>query len=99
MLRHPAPTAADLALIDPDGQFRGRLAEDRARLARLAGAGSVAACGPILHRLAGAAATFGYREVSEIAIRLDDALTGAAPPGSAAPDLAPLFAALDRALR
>ncbi len=75
MRRHPpVPSTADLAILDPDGSFRTRLADDRHRLA---GAGPDEL--KVIHRLAGAAATFGYAELGALAIALDDALAELRP--------------------
>lgn len=107
------PSAADLALLDPDGSFALRLAEDRAALGRLAGAldGTVpagetrdglAAIELIAHRLAGAAGTFGHAAVSAAALDLEDHVIalrkGAGRPQAAALGFAGLLAALDRAV-
>jgi HPt (histidine-containing phosphotransfer) domain-containing protein len=75
------PSAADLARLDPDGSFGARLIEDRAELARLAGridprsdAGreALAELERLAHRLAGAAGTFGYPEIGEAALALEE---------------------------
>jgi HPt (histidine-containing phosphotransfer) domain-containing protein len=72
LTRRPSPSADDLALLDPDGSFRERLLTDLAALERLRTNGSIAEMQPIVHRLAGAAGTFGYAEIGELAIALDD---------------------------
>jgi len=108
-----APTAADLALLDPDGSFTRRLAADRAALAALAPAldgGSVfpddralAAIQLLAHRLAGAAGTFGHAAVGNIALDLEESVIGlrggGADPAAASRHLAALLAALAAALR
>jgi hypothetical protein len=91
--RLPSPTPADLALLDPDGSFRRRLADDRERLAA---APPPAELEVVVHRLAGAAATFGYAEVGALAIALDEVFVQRGRPASGA--LPELIAALDRAL-
>jgi HPt (histidine-containing phosphotransfer) domain-containing protein len=93
-MAEPAPSAADLALIDPDGHFRLRLLEDRRMLA--GGDRNEADLAAVIHRLAGAAGTFGYGEVGAIALGLDDRLAEGGRIG--ADDLARLVAALDRAI-
>lgn len=77
------PSAAELARLDPDGSFAGRLARDRADLARLAealaeGASDgrdhiLAGIEVLAHRLAGAAGTFGYTEAGAAAFDLEEA--------------------------
>ncbi|MGN6304745.1 MAG: Hpt domain-containing protein [Mesorhizobium sp.] len=106
-------SAADLALLDPDGTFALRLTEDRTTLARLAGA--LDAMGPadeqtdclaaielVAHRLAGAAGTFGHAAVSSAALDLEDQVIalrkGADNRSAVASGLAMLVGALDRAL-
>lgn len=93
MTRQPKPSADDLALLDPDGAFRERLLTDRDALIRLRMAGNVAAMEPMVHRLAGAAGTFGYAEIGELAIALDDRF--AAGSAVAIPDIDPLLQALE----
>jgi HPt (histidine-containing phosphotransfer) domain-containing protein len=94
--RPPVTSAADLAVLDPDGSFRARLEADRRAIAELGERHDVDEIRTIVHRLAGAAATFGYRDVGEAAIALDDKFVGGAP--VAAADVARLLAALDEAL-
>lgn len=105
-----APTAAELALLDPDGTFARRLAGDRAALAALAAAlGDAADDGPLAdiqllaHRLGGAAGTFGHADVSEAALDLEEAVValrhGEGDSAVAAGRLAVLLATLDLALR
>jgi HPt (histidine-containing phosphotransfer) domain-containing protein len=89
-----APTPAELAIIDPDGSFRQRLARDRDAIAALIGQGADRQLETIVHRLAGAATTFGYEEIGTLAIALDDAFIEAREQGRAVPDVAPLLARL-----
>ena len=93
---HPAPTAADLAVLDPDGSFRRRLMEDHARIVVLAaeGTGQLAELGRIVHQLAGAAGTFGFAEIGDLAIVLDDTLIDGAAEANVKPMVARLLAAL-----
>ena len=95
MRRRVAPTADDLLLLDPDGEFLQRLEVDRLTIARLLDAGDETAIRPVVHRLAGAAGTFGFPEISDIAIELDDAAVAGDPlaPGG----VRQLLAALTRA--
>lgn len=107
------PSAADLALLDPDGTFALRLAEDRTTLVRLAGEigtmepgggrpDCLAAIELVAHRLAGAAGTFGHAAVSSAALDLEDQVIalrkGADNRSAVASGLAVLVGALDRAL-
>lgn len=107
---HKAPTAAELALLDPDGTFAERLAGDRAAFAALAPAldeadddGALADIQLLAHRLGGAAGTFGYAEVGEAALDLEESVIalreGEGDSGVAAGHLAVLLATLDVALR
>jgi hypothetical protein len=91
----PAPSADDLALLDPDGLFRGRLVHDRRVLDRHRN--DIAHVRVVIHQLAGAAGTFGYAELGDIAIALDDRLADGLP--VAPDDIDGLIAALDDALR
>jgi HPt (histidine-containing phosphotransfer) domain-containing protein len=97
-MRQPAPTDAELAVLDPDGRFRNRLAADRAELVALArqspSPGQLAEIGRIVHQLAGAAGTFGFAEIGELAIALDDTLIDGAPLADAKPMIAGLLTAL-----
>lgn len=104
------PTAAELALLDPDGAFMQRLAGDRAALAALAPAldeagddGALARIQLLAHRLAGAAGTFGHAEVGEAALDLEEGVIalreGEGDGAVAAGQLAVLLATLDVALR
>jgi HPt (histidine-containing phosphotransfer) domain-containing protein len=75
----PQPSAEDLAILDPDGQFRSRLLEDRERIAALTVSPSLRpadlqALERIAHQLAGAAGTFGFAEIGDCAITLEDEL-------------------------
>ena len=87
MAEPKAPSAADLALLDPDGSFVGRLKTDRDALAKLASglwATPLAArrkqlteIEALAHRLAGAAGTFGYPGVGAAALELEGCVTAA----------------------
>jgi HPt (histidine-containing phosphotransfer) domain-containing protein len=91
-----APTAEELQLLDPDGSFVERLAADRLAILRLIETGHLEELGPILHRLAGAAGTFGFAEIGDLAIALDD---GGAPGKTiSAVDAARLGATINRVL-
>ena len=92
------PSKQDLALIDPEGHFRTRLLEDGITIERYRDAGQFSELESIVHRLAGAAGTFGYAEVGDIAIALDDGFVAARQSGAAPPDVTPLLDALSRAL-
>jgi HPt (histidine-containing phosphotransfer) domain-containing protein len=94
----PVPGAAELLLLDPDGGFRDRLAADRAALAAAGSRRRRGGLTIIAHRLAGAAGTFGYPEISDAALALEDATIGAAEGEAVAVALARLLAALDAAL-
>jgi HPt (histidine-containing phosphotransfer) domain-containing protein len=92
----PTPSAADLKLLDPDGAFRTRLEDDRQAIAQLSDTGDLDQLKQIVHRLAGAAGTFGYTDVGDIAIALDDAFVAG---NAVAPaDIARLLAVLEQAL-
>jgi len=97
-MRQPAPSAADLALLDPDGRFRLRLARDLVHLRELTAgtpsATQMAELGRLVHGLAGAAGTFGFPEIGDAAIALDDALIE----GTASADVRPLITTLLAAL-
>lgn len=105
-----APSAADLALLDPDGTFALRLIRDRATLSDLADAlepsapnsDRLAALELLAHRLAGAAGTFGHAAVSAAAIGLEEQMAGlrngTGNRQDAARVLATLLGALDRAI-
>jgi HPt (histidine-containing phosphotransfer) domain-containing protein len=81
------PTEADLALLDPDGAFSARLADDCAALAELARGlrvaspvvrdRSLAEIEVLAHRLAGAAGTFGHNAVSAAALKLEHSIAAA----------------------
>ena len=90
----PAPSAGDLALLDPDGLFRGRLAHDRRVLAR--DSNDIAHVRVVIHQLAGAAGTFGYAEIGDIALALDDRLADGMRVSPE--DIGALIDALDAAL-
>jgi HPt (histidine-containing phosphotransfer) domain-containing protein len=92
----PQPSAQDLALLDPDGRFRDRLEADRQALAQLSDAGDLDKLRRVVHGLAGAAGTFGYGDIGDIAIEFDDRFRSGAPP--VAVDIARLLAALEQAL-
>lgn len=94
--RRPAPGPADLAILDPDGRFRHRLDADRAAIVSLSDSHDLDQLRAIVHRLAGAAGTFGYGSVGDVAIALDDKL--AAGRAVTAADVARLLAALEQAL-
>lgn len=89
-----APSPADLALIDPDGAFRDRLMRDHDSIVALSQQGALRELETVVHRLAGAAATFGYMEIGSIATKLDDAFVSSREKGTEAPDVAPLLRAL-----
>ncbi|MDR3471362.1 MAG: Hpt domain-containing protein [Devosia sp.] len=77
--RRPQPSAEDLAILDPDGQFRARLIEDRARLGGLTASAAPSAAERqslerLAHQLAGAAGTFGFGAIGDLAIMLEDEL-------------------------
>jgi HPt (histidine-containing phosphotransfer) domain-containing protein len=106
-----AASAADLLLLDPDGTFPARLAEDRGALARLARGlraasparrdHSLAEIETLAHRLAGAAGTFGYGAVGDAALELEHAVAAARRQGGRVTvdrSLAGLLSALNRAL-
>ena len=104
-------TAAELALLDPDGAFSSRLAEDRKLLTELARGVSTAETGEprlaeievLAHRLGGAAGTFGHPAVSAAAFELEARIrVGRGGPGDSVKiddGLAVLVRALDEALR
>ena len=96
MARAPEPSASDLKVLDPDGRFRERLEADRQAIAELSDSSNPGELERIVHGLAGAAGTFGYRALGDIAIELDDRLT--AHEAASAPDIARLLAALEQAL-
>lgn len=97
-MRLPAPSKAELTLLDPDGSFRLRLADDRTRLIKLAVPNPTedqrAELHRLVHRLAGAAGTFGFAEIGALAITLDDALADGKGQGDAKPMIDALIAAL-----
>jgi HPt (histidine-containing phosphotransfer) domain-containing protein len=93
----PTPTAEDLAVLDPDREFGDRLVSDRAEMSRLAFAGDLGAVGRIVHRLAGAAGTFGYARIGDIAIEIDDRIAAGGAPVTQA-ELGRLLETIDRAV-
>ena len=95
-MRRPTPSAADLKLLDPDGSFRDRLEADRQALAELSDSGDIDDLKHIVHSLAGAAGTFGYSEVGDIALGIDDSFATGRKVEAAA--MARLLAALEQAL-
>ena len=97
MPRQPSPSAADLRVLDPDGTFRNRLVADHEAVGALSDSHDLAPLQPIVHRLAGAAGTFGYAGLGEVAIELDEQFREGRP--VAATDIARLLAALDQALQ
>jgi HPt (histidine-containing phosphotransfer) domain-containing protein len=95
-MRRPAPSAADLKLLDPDGSFRGRLEKDRQAIAQLSDSGNLDELRRIVHGLAGAAGTFSFAEIGDIAIEIDDrSVAGEAVTPA---EIARLLAALEQAL-
>lgn len=79
----PHPSPEELALIDPDGTFRTRLRDDRGRIAAALAERDLDALEVLAHRLAGAAGTFGFAEVSDRAIALEDMLLARREGGAA----------------
>lgn len=81
------PTGADLTLLDPDGAFSARLAEDHNVLGKLARGFRAASPARrdrflaeievLAHRLAGAAGTFGHGAVSAAAFELEHCIIAA----------------------
>jgi HPt (histidine-containing phosphotransfer) domain-containing protein len=96
MAHRPGPSVADLKLLDPDGNFRDRLEADRQALAELSDSGDMDAFKRLVHGLAGAAGTFGYGEVGDIAIEIDEVLAAGRRADPSA--MARLLAALEQAL-
>ncbi len=96
MVRQPAPSAADLRLLDPGGKFRERLAADHKAIGALSDSHDLSPLKPVVHRLAGAAGTFGFPALGEVAIEIDERLR--AGEAVSAADVARLLAALDQAL-
>lgn len=107
-------TAAEIALLDPDGTFSSRLAADRDVLTGLArGLESaptesrqrrLAEMEALAHRLGGAAGTFGYMAISAAAFELEARIVarrgGAEGPFAEIENrLAALMGVLDEALR
>lgn len=96
MTRPRGPSESDLEALDPDGTFRDRLEADRAAIAQLSETRDFERLRRIVHGLAGAAGTFGFPQLGEIAIEIDDRLTAGASLSAA--DIARLLAALEQAL-
>jgi HPt (histidine-containing phosphotransfer) domain-containing protein len=94
--RAPRPTPEDLAALDPDGIFHDRLEADLAAIAELGESADLPRLKRIVHGLAGAAGTFGFGELGDIAIALDDRFVAGQP--VSAIDIARLTAALEQAL-
>jgi HPt (histidine-containing phosphotransfer) domain-containing protein len=94
--RSPRPTPEDLRILDPDGSFRLRLAADRAGIAAHHETDNTAGLQRLVHGLAGAAGTFGFDAIGDIAVELDDHFAAGRP--VSALDVARLLAALDGAL-
>ena len=95
-MARPSPNVADLKLLDPDGRFRARLIADHQAVGALSDSHDLVLLQPIVHQLAGAAGTFGFGELGDVAIELDEQFRGGAPITAA--DVARLLAALDEAL-
>lgn len=95
-MRRPAPTPDELGTLDPEGRFRERLETDRRRIAELSDNGNLKELRSVVHGLAGAAGTFGYQQVGERAIELDDRFEAGQP--VSAVEIAGLLAALEQAL-
>lgn len=90
----PAPSSADLALLDPEGLFQSRLEKDRRTLRRYGN--DIARLRVVVHKLAGAAGTFGYGELGKAAIAIDDRIAEGGM--VTAEHLEALLVALDRAI-
>lgn len=95
-MRTPRPSEQDLKLLDPDGSFRTRLESDRQAIAQISDSGNLGELERLVHGLAGAAGTFGYTEIGNVAIELDDRFVAGEPVLAA--DIARLLAALEQAL-
>jgi HPt (histidine-containing phosphotransfer) domain-containing protein len=93
--RIPRPSAEDLHILDPDGEFRQRLSDDHKALASLSDSHDLRPLKVIAHRLAGAAGTFGYPELGDTATTLDEHLRVHEVMPQ---DVARLLAALEQAL-
>jgi HPt (histidine-containing phosphotransfer) domain-containing protein len=82
MANRKIPARIDLALLDPDGAFPARLEADRAALVDWlrnmqtgdpeSGEKPLKQIATLSHRLAGAAGTFGYAEISDAALALEE---------------------------
>jgi HPt (histidine-containing phosphotransfer) domain-containing protein len=102
-------TVADLLLLDPDGAFPARLAQDRGMLAGLARGlwkasaetrrRRLAEIEALAHRLGGAAGTFGYGAVSAAAFELEDGLAAGGAALEASESRAAIEAGLASLLR
>src|SRR5262249_50069039 len=94
----PLPDAEGLRLLDPDGTFRRRLEAGGEAIAAVVAARGPAAPGRVVHRLAGAAGTFGFTEIGDAAMVLDDATVVGQPfePAAVARLLAALTAATEK---
>jgi HPt (histidine-containing phosphotransfer) domain-containing protein len=95
-MRDPRPTADHLKILDPQGEFRDRLEADRAAIAQLSESGDLKNLEGLVHGLAGAAGTFGFSGVGEVALELDERFRAGEP--VTAMDIARLLAALEQAL-
>ena len=95
-MRRPTPGPDDLRALDPQGTFRERLEADRAAIAQLSETGDLEELERIVHGLAGAAGTFGFADVGEIAIELDEAFRAGTAPTIIG--IARLLAGLENAL-
>jgi HPt (histidine-containing phosphotransfer) domain-containing protein len=89
-----SPSAADLALLDPEGLFRSRLETDRVTL--LTQGSDLASVRLVAHQLSGAAGTFGFSELGGIATAIDDRFADGWP--VTARHIYELLAALDAAI-
>ena len=76
--------------------MRQRLEDDRQKIAQISDTGDLDELKQIVRGLAGAAGTFGYAEVGDVAIELDDAFV--AGEAIAPADIARLLAALEQSL-
>ena len=96
-MARPSPSVADLKLLDPDGRFRARLISDHKAVGALSDIHDLEPLEAIVHRLAGAAGTFGFAALGEVAIELDERFRGGTPVTTA--EVARLLAVLDDALQ
>lgn len=95
-MMRPLPLAPELKRLDPDNAFRDRLEEYRYSLMSLNAARDATEIAVICHRLAGAAGTFGFAELGEVAMTIDDRLRDGR--GATAMETKMLIEALERAL-